>query len=246
MRVIPKWFGICQLSWQDLKYCGNLPENVHLWLSNWNCWVLVYLTNNCFFYLQHQKDKRDPYKYNQVSPFHRILAKMDCAFIHNDSFTDLYIYIENCFCVNLDTDDDIEDMIDVSLYSIIISAPHYYIKSEEFETYLQFNEINYELQVNLHTWSNRHKIWDRDIYSRHVGQFIGWWYQSRKVNVWGHSQSIDLLKENVRYNLGYLEVTSSEVLKYMGGQIHIFCDIHRMPLIVSTDRKLKWNCGSKE
>ena len=158
----------------------------------------------------------------------------------------IYIYIENCFCVNLDTDDDIEGMIDVSLYSIIISAPHYYIKSEEFETYLQFNEINYELQVNLHTWSNRHKIWDRDIYSRHVGQFIGWWYQSRKVNVWGHSQSIDLLKENVRYNLGYLEVTSSEVLKYMGGQIHIFCDIHRMPLIVSTDRKLKWNCGSKE
>ena len=39
---------------------------------------------------------------------------------------------------------------------------------------------------------------------------------------------------------------NSEFLKCIGGQSHTFCSAHNMPLIISTDRKMKCSCGRKE
>ena len=100
--------------------------------------------------------------------FHRLLDKLDDTFIHNDYFIELFIDIENILCVTLGKNDYIEDMVDVSLQSIILIEPHYHIQSKELENSLQFDETNYELRVIFHTWSNRHKKCDGDIYSRHV------------------------------------------------------------------------------
>ena len=40
-----------------------------------------------------------------------------------------------------------------------------------------------------------------------------------------------------------LNSLSTEFLTYIGGQAHIQCARHKMPLITSTERKLKCSCG---
>ena len=37
-----------------------------------------------------------------------------------------------------------------------------------------------------------------------------------------------------------------EFLTYIGGQSHIFCSTHDIPLIISADRKMKCNYGKNE
>ena len=39
---------------------------------------------------------------------------------------------------------------------------------------------------------------------------------------------------------------NSEFLKYIGGQSHIVCSTHNMPLIISINRKMKCNCDRNE
>ena len=77
--------------WQGFDYCGNLPENVHC-----KCQIVIggyyYISQIISPHIFNTRGIKDTHKYNQVSTLQWILDKMDYAFIHNYSFTDLFMY----------------------------------------------------------------------------------------------------------------------------------------------------------
>ena len=75
------------------------------------------------------------------------------------------------------------------------------------------------------------------------------WHQKRKDNICCVLSPFDNLQDNVAYVLGYLrmkktDVTSikEEYMQYLGGQRHVNCEEHNLPLIVSVKKKEKCSC----
>ena len=95
------------------------------------------------------------------------------------------------------------------------------------------------------------------IYSRHGGCYKKWWLQERVDNKRSLPISIDFdieLDEDSLITVVYvrthsdnnIEKLSTKLLRYIGGQTHMICHKHKVPLISIPDRKLKYSCGRYE
>ena len=115
----------------------------------------------------------------------------------------------------------------------------------------------YELRVIMSVNYISDIKYNSNVFSRHGGSFKHWWLQ-KKVD---KKQSLPIQLENeielnsdsfitVVYirsqNNDNLQKMSSKLLHYIGGQTHITCQKHKMPLIPIADRKLKCSCGRNE
>ena len=100
--------------------------------------------------------------------------------------------------------------------------------------------------------------YDAKVYSRHGGCHSKWWYQERSLwhgynnpiqcdfNSQGIYENGTLIAVYIKHSTKYLEEIGKSLLEYIGGQNHIICGKHKLPLIPVPDRKAKCKCGKKE
>ena len=99
--------------------------------------------------------------------------------------------------------------------------------------------------------------YDACSYSRHGGSHSKWWYQE-KIKGKGNTVPIQLdcyspqlIGHGVYYGV-YIQCKPSHIgdvgkslMKYIGGQTHIICATHKLPMVHVPNRKAKCNCGRK-
>ena len=79
--------------------------------------------------------------------------------------------------------------------------------------------------------------------------YTSWWYQRRKDYIWYQRLLLGKMKDNVAYTLAYVrvkitnvEAVRDEYMQYIGGQSHVKCEHHDVPLIALVDRSKECSC----
>ena len=98
--------------------------------------------------------------------------------------------------------------------------------------------------------------YNAQIYSRHGGRYNKWWYQEIINSKISYPIKIDIdsipnyqggvIRIYVRHSGIYMADICKKLPHYIGGQTHIICKNHRLPLIHVPDRIAKFKCGKKE
>jgi hypothetical protein len=150
------------------------------------------------------------------------------------------------------------DSIDPDLHECVIFEKSYFQNNEEsmFDETAFFEGKRYELRVvtgvTLLPSAMKYHAY---IYSRHGGCHTKWWLQERKktVSIPIQVELGPVLKPNAEHTAVYIRCQnntltdiSKELLRYIGGQTHIVCGKHKIPMIPVPDRKLKCRCGRNE
>jgi predicted GIY-YIG superfamily endonuclease len=128
--------------------------------------------------------------------------------------------------------------------------------SNEVEELIEIHGKPFELLTIIGTRSIgiRDNSWDGVIYSRHGGAFKKWWMDERRQNI---PIQIDTLPDQLPFNDNYtlvfirinqfnIEKLRNQFMQNIGGQVHVQCANHRLPLITSMDRNKKCACGRKD
>ena len=102
----------------------------------------------------------------------------------------------------------------------------------------------FELRLCASTFNEVNGRFEGDVFSRHGDSFTSWWFKSRGESL--HLQSVcgPSLQPNRSYTVVYvrldhlnLEATRNELLVLQGGQSHVQCRTHKMPLIRSREKR---------
>ena len=229
--------------------------------SQWHGWLLTYLTKHCYSHLQCRVMKKDPFKYSFVSNVDNLYDKLQYAFEYKD-ISLVFEDIDNIICV--DTLSDMDDQVNTDLHDIIfVRNEHATPISDNDQLSFPYtktisNNI-YVLQCLVHInilHLEDTDEWKGTVYSQHNGQFNGWWRQSKSVNLCVQCNNIPRylsFNPNDQFTAVYCKLSTIdhnelnlEYLKYLGGQSHVFCHRHQVPLVHSIDRSLTCQCGKKE
>ena len=163
---------------------------------------------------------------------------------------------EDCSEVYIVNNNNSPTDINSSMHSCIIFEKSCYQNIEEktFDDVSTFDDSEYELRMIQCITHLTDIKYDAHLYFRHGGYHSNWWYQKRnkeipiqcnnavsKVNQCGEYMAV-----YYRCNSKHITDVSKSLLKYIGGQTHILCAKHKMPMIPVPDRKAKCKCGNKE
>ena len=80
-----------------------------------------------------------------------------------------------------------------------------------------------------------------EIFLVDMGIFSNWWYQDYFDKLTVQSDTyLELIHENRNYTLAYIIIDefdaqsyNNKILQLLGGQVHVQCDLHKLPLIFS-------------
>ena len=233
----------------------QLTVHLELRTSRWHGWLLIYLTKQCFPNIARRQDTKDPFKSNQVRTIPRIMEKVHNGLQEDGNFGDLFLDYAKVLYIDIAAEESDEIVIATqnhvnNIHQVLIVNSFCQTINGAIQLSLDLNGAIFQLRILLRTWNNGDK-WDGEVYSRHDD--MSWWYQRRNDKLARHSFLPDSLVENNMYYLVYVRVQEtdiaslgSEFLKYLGGQKHVRCAEHRLPLITSTERTGKCNCNRKE
>ena len=153
---------------------------------------------------------------------------------------------------------DGHDNIDSDLHECIIFEKSNFQNNQEsmYDEIAFFDGKRYELRlVTCVTHLSTPMKYHAYTYSRHGGCHTKWWFQERK-NLLSLPIQVDdapVLKPNAEHTAVYIRCQnntltdiSKELLRYIGGQTHIICGKHKLPMIPVPDRKAKCRCGRIE
>ena len=226
--------------------CGT-----HMRTSKGRGWLLVYLHKLCFCSNNQRQVPKDPFKYLHMSTVDKLCMKMQDYVGVGDFFKD----IPSVLCCDImlkSFEEYMEENIGVS-YDVIIRVNNNH-RYDTFEPFLKIGDKEYECVTQVGVQCLEDDKWDGDIYSRHGGHYSGWWYDERYQTI-----PIQLLEypeepKPIDFDvLVYVIVAEAKVTemrkKFMvnlGGQSHVLCKDHELPMIESTDRDRKCFCGRKE
>ena len=232
-------------------------DKVELKTSQWYGWLMVYLTKQCFDRGGRRQNGKDPFKYKFISTVEKITEKINE--INSElNLASAFEEINSVRYYDLSEDQDnnnLQDVMnaedDLSDIKVVIAS----FTTMDAPLILSINNQNFELQTIIGVRSITDTKWDGTIYSRHSGsQFQSWWKQDRydiypiQVN-----EMPDIFPNDHKYTVVYIRMFDVEIskirnefLKNLGGQSHVQCHEHRLPLISSTERSNKCHCGKKE
>ena len=218
--------------------------------SQWHGWVLLYLTKTCRSFSPRMNNI---YCWKYVSKVDSLKEKLPPG-----SFCDLLDELDRVKCIDLfigmEQGLSIQEIIDQELMDniqddVIIMFQYYGDLMKEIE----INGIKFELRIVTRTWVEGGHKWNGEIWARHGGMFPNWWYQRRKDPMMKQINGEPQVSESCGYILGYAREQKSDVegmrnkfLKNIGGQFHVQCERHKLPLICSTERSNKCQCGKRE
>ena len=212
--------------------------------------MLVYLTKHCFSQNRERQGRNDPFKHQYISTVSRLLEKvgtLDLDDFLNDIERVLYI---NVIATTIEEEIDTLHLPD-EIKVIIVESNH----DIDCPELIEMDNASFELRTIVGNRTLQHFHWDGIIFSRHGGsQFPLWWCDEKRQNL---PIQLETLPEELPYNETYVlayvrreDTLSSEVrnefLQNLGGQVHVHCEEHDLPLIISSERTNKCKCGRKE
>ena len=252
----------CSYHDQSGKFWQSVMSLDQLRQYKWHGWLLTYLSKQCFNHISNRRnEKKDPFKYfNFYRKVDNLYTKLQTTLLNQD-LQGICNDMENILCV--DTVADIDGNINDSKHDIIIICNQQLHELENGQNHLDsipewkiVNGIKYEFRLLIKIENIGNSVnWNGEVYSRHGGKNSKWWYFSRKDQYCTQYQEINNININDRDSIVVLFVKIAkldfnslnyEYLKYIGGQDHIFCQTHKIPLIFSSNRIKKCNCGRKE
>jgi hypothetical protein len=245
-----------EILWQAI-----IDMNGGLHQSKWHGWMLTWLTKQCFMnHSNRMTAKNDPFKYSCIKTYQDMAKKVGDQLSNDLELETIFENVNNFLSV--DDFGDVEDAINVNQHGVIVISNYKHNEESNIDSLpetLVFNNVKYELRVfmKLTDMNDDDNNWSSESYSRHGSHFSSWWRQSNKHNkLCTHANDLpDLVEEddNVRIIVAYVKLEkidfttlNYEYLQYIGGQSHIFCNEHNLPLIISAERTKKCNCGRKE
>ena len=150
--------------------------------------------------------------------------------------------------INLDTIESVEDI------KIIVVDHISHEHCNQMDESITYNYVTFQLLsiIGLRTAGASHH-WHGHIYSRHGSFYNGWWFDDREMNVPIQLDNLpDTLPYNDKYLFCYVRVNNPDMLRFrdqflenLGGQSHVQCSRHKLPLIASTTQSNKCQCGRK-
>ena len=225
--------------------------------SKWHGWLLTYLTKHCFDSIALPRTRSTPYKSKFISTIPKIAEKL--------GITRDYIYDSNDIR-NIFSDHDLESVLVASIqdhFQNLIRPTHnliiLYKDNTNYNNFsfnintLQYFDIEQQIAFELRSvvlmqpYSIRNiNSFKGKIYSRH-GRFqhTSWWKQER-----GSQFPIQVINDVIsNINMNHVEVLvfvkhkreskekmRDEFLRYIGGQSHVYCERHNIPLITSYNK----------
>jgi len=233
----------------------KIITEVELRRSNWHGWLLIWLSKMCFPELTRRQDRKDPFSFQQVKSVQNIVQRLNL----DNTFEHIFAGIESVLCIDHSIfDGELDEVVDVEQHQIII-IDEYEDQEPDLQLSYEFGDVEYELRVILNiTWLRTRRgiptgKWDGNIYSRHGDTFTSWWVQRRDDYLSQHFVGTPIHEPNQCYTFVYVKAQKIDVrslgldfLTYIGGQKHLLCHEHRMPLITSLAKHLKCNCGRHE
>lgn len=230
--------------------------------SEWHGWVLAFLSSKCFPHITCGRDKRNPFKKSlaqSVGDISKYFNNLDAI----ESLSQVFERHEKVLVsdmVNSPSPSNEEgahnDVIifsggPVSLVEDNVQVHDYmYVGSDVFE-------LRVLVAMNSYTDRGQQK-WRGDVYARHGGIHKSWWTYSSKINERypiqiddPYHHGADHLKSTccsvyVKVKKPNFESLRNDFLTYIGGDKHIQCEYHKLPLICSHGRKNKCtHCKSR-
>ena len=224
--------------------------------ADWQGWVLTYAAKNCFKSSK-QFVKNSPFKSAKLSKLADLPIKFSnfTFFDGNQTrFLSGYKDIVHCFhfinsIYSCNSFEDISNNILPTQHEVVIVACKTGdINDTEWHENITIDngEDNVEHDYELRTVISIEEFesWNGKFYSRHGGpRFQSWWSQERRTRpIQTHDFSIEDI-ELYDFNVFvYVKVKNeqlisqekrNEFLSYIGGQKHIQCEAHQMPLIAA-------------
>ena len=225
-----------------------------LFQSKWHGWMLTYLTKKCFSNSKNcRTQKTDPFKFSYINTHKKLFEKVGNQLTKDTEIATIFEDIPNVLSVSCF--DDVDEALSVADHNIIIIEnwkPGESIDGIDDDSPPNrqvYRGVEYELRfcIKITNMDTEDNSWEIEIYNRHGNNHSSWWCQSSKkdalcVQVEGLPDfTID---DDQKMIVVYVKIEkidfnslNYEYLQYIGGQQHIFCDNHKMPLIISAERK---------
>ena len=231
-----------EILWQNIG-------KVILRQSGWEGWMLAHLTKKCFSSTNFKSENTDPFQVRFINRIERLLGKVQNCFFENSIGRCMSRVPGVYFGIEID---NIDFFVDSDIHDIIIVEKED-IFFDDIPLELVCDDQKYELCCILSHQQINATEYNAEIFGRHGGSHSKWFYQGRKdpyciqidddpvleiiamrIIVWKKVAAQDIQKINI------------EFMKNIGGQTHVVCGVHNMPLVTMFDKIKKCNCGRKE
>ena len=242
----------------QVKECWNQTTKIDMYTSKWHGWLLIYLSKKSLSGYSLSRAPNSPYKYTYIYSVDKICEKMpfDRGYTYNPK--DIRNYFNNHQQISTSElrEDDFDGLFGNGIADIVILFKNYYMPLVDVRNQIHdyfsrtIRNETYELRLIICTKSigNRCDNWDSKVFSRHGGtHHSSWWVQERKtkLSLQFHQNSLAFGSFVVEF-LVYKKLKKprydqlrEDYLRYIGGQSHVHCSRHNMPLITSCDKNAR-------
>ena len=241
--VMSGLMGHVELIWQNVS-------KVSLRQSQWHGWMLMYLTKKLFTHIKTRPDKGDPFRMEFVRNIEAMVNKCHSCY-DNGSFQEAFTETPGIlFCKNYC---EMQDGFDTRYHDVIIIEQNN-TNFADMQFDLIMDNAEFELRCAVSYKRTSETNYFAEIFSRHGGDHYNWFYQQRDdpySREWegeprfcnGHSRLFVYCKKILQK----VDDINKEIMRYIGGQTHVVCGTHKLPLITMFDRKKKCcMCKRKE
>ena len=241
--VISAMLSRVELLWQNVS-------KVSLRQSQWHGWILMWLTKKLFNHVKCRPEKTDPFKYQFINNIERISNKCRNCY-SNGSFRDAFAEVGGTLF--FEDPEELEHLFEEEEHNVLIRECDEINFDQVEMNFTTDNDIEFELCCGISYYEIDELNYSSEVFSRHGGQHCNWFYQHRNdyyCREWVDNPSF---RENGKRIFIYcrkvsqkMEDVNRELMKYIGGQTHIVCDVHKIPLITMFNRVKKCECGKSE
>ena len=221
---------------------------VELYTSKWHGWLLVFLTKKCFNEGSLRQTKNDPFQYTFISDIQRLYNK-----VHKDNLCDYFNDLDDIFIFETNEENGnagtIIQNLNVNFHNfkalIIVQRYQEAVMIEPMSEHLNLSECNFELRTMIGLQHLEQDRYDTILWSRYGGEkHYKWWFDTRHQE---RAIQVDNVDRNILTNtfINVFVKTENqditklrrEFLRSIGGQTHVQCGVHQVPLIASTEQK---------
>lgn len=215
---------------------------------SWYGFLMSYLSKNCIMFNSRRQQKSDVFKVETGSTI-ELMSKV--PHLQSTTFHHLFIEFSAIMCIDI-SHQNFPDAINVLFNNyidcqfrdiILISG---ITTSNDLPEEVTIIDEKFELVFLSSVFLDNNNRWDSIVYCRHGRSFKSWWFQKRDDDLFIQVDSLPELSHQ-SYVAVYVKFTSidfqqhkMELLKLLGGQTHLLCENHRLPLISSCR---KYNCA---
>ena len=231
--------------------------------SEWHGWILTFVAKQYFTYISVRRDRRNPFKTKYASKVSDVAKKLieledgdDVRVRTIDDLEEIFDRHSKVECFDslvIHTIDDTTEVLIINGSDIGSTAENGILEDTIVR---DGKEFELRVAITMAQYNERGVAkWQCIAYRRHGGTYKNWWKQSKVDNIPIQIgiEYFEALNMDELQCLLYVVVHKPDVIKmrndfmtYMGGQSHIQCSYHKLPLVISNNKNKLCRCGKKE